>query len=93
MRRAATPIARTFFPFAFGLAVGCAVCYVLVMPHVTRFTGLAVVISRLSSRICSYTIDPHRPSAKRRGSGCYAMLMDVSNEQSSDVLVQTLPWS
>ena len=79
------PIARTFFPFAFGLAVGGAV-YVLVMPHLTSFTGLAVVIFAAVFLICYLYHRPTQALGRAAGLGLLAMLMDVTNEQNYNFL-------
>ena len=79
------PIARTFFPFAFGLAVGGAV-YVLVMPHLTSFTGLTVVIFAAVFLICYLYHRPTQALGKAAGLGLLAMLTDVTNEQTYNFL-------
>jgi uncharacterized membrane protein YccC len=75
------PIARTFFPFAFGLAAGASV-YVLVMPHFTSFAGLAVVIFAAVFLICYLYHRPTQALGRAAGLGLLAMLMDVTNEQN-----------
>jgi uncharacterized membrane protein YccC len=82
------PIARTFFPFAFGLAAGGAV-YVLVMPHFTSFAGLAVVIFAAVFLICYLYHRPTQALGRAAGLGLLAMLMDVTNEQNYNFLSVT----
>jgi uncharacterized membrane protein YccC len=82
------PIARTFFPLACGLAVGGAI-YVLVMPHLTSFTGLGVVIFVAVFLICYLNHRPTQALGKAAGLGLLAMLMDVTNEQNYNFLSVT----
>jgi uncharacterized membrane protein YccC len=82
------PIARTFFPFAFGLAVGGAI-YVLVMPHVTSFIGLGIVIFMAVFLISYLNYRPAQALGKTAGLGLLAMLMDVTNEQNYNFLSVT----
>jgi hypothetical protein len=82
------PIARTVFPFAFGLAAGSAI-YVLVMPHLTSFTGLGVVIFVAVFLICYLNYRPTQALGRAAGLGLLAMLMDVTNEQDYNFLSVT----
>jgi uncharacterized membrane protein YccC len=82
------PIARTFLPFAFGLAVGSAI-YVLVMPHLTSFIGLGVVIFVAVFLICYLNHRPTQALGRAAGLGLLAMLMDVTNEQNYNFLSVT----
>jgi hypothetical protein len=85
------PIARTFFPLACGIAVGGAI-YVLVMPHLTSFTGLGVVTFVAVFLICYLNHRPTQALGKAAGLGLLAMLMDVTNEQNYNFLsVANLP--
>src|SRR5215472_1981980 len=82
------PIARTFFPFALGLVVGGAI-YVLVMPHLTSFIGLAIVIFVAVFLICYQNHRPTQALGRAAGLGLLAMLMNVTNEQHYDFLSVT----
>ena len=82
------PIARTFLPDAFGLALGGAI-YVLVMPHLTSFAGLAVVLFAAVFLICYLYHRPTQAVGKAAGLGLLAMLMDVTNEQKYSFLSVT----
>jgi uncharacterized membrane protein YccC len=79
------PIARTFLPVAFGLALGSAI-YVLVMPHLTSFTGLAAVVFVVVFLICYLCHRPTQALGKAAGLGLLAMLMNVTNEQNYNFL-------
>ena len=82
------PIARLFLPFVFGLAVGSAI-YILVMPHLTSFAGLGVVIFVAVFLICYLNHRPTQALGKATGLGLLAMLMDVTNEQNYSFLSVT----
>jgi uncharacterized membrane protein YccC len=79
------PIARTFVPVAFGLAFGGAI-YVLVMPHLTSFTGLGVVVFAAVFLICYLYHRSTQAIGKAAGLGLLAMLMAVANEQNYNFL-------
>jgi uncharacterized membrane protein YccC len=80
------PIARLFLPFAFGLAVGGAI-YILVMPHLTSFIGLGVVVFVAVFLICYLYHRPIQAAGRASGLGLLAMLMDVTNDQNYNFLI------
>jgi hypothetical protein len=79
------PIARTVLPLALGLAVGGAI-YVLVMPHLTSFTGLGAVTFVAVFLICYMNHRPTQALGKAAGLGLLAMLTGVTNEQNYNFL-------
>ena len=79
------PIGRTLLQMPFGLALGGAI-YVLVMPHLTSFTGLGVVLFAAVFLICYLYHQPTQTVGKAAGLGLLAMVMGVANEQTYDFL-------
>ena len=79
------PIARTFPPVAFGLALGGAI-YVLVMPHLTSFAGLGVVIFAAVFLICYLYHRPTQAAGKAAALALLVMVMAVDNEQNYNFL-------
>ncbi len=79
------PIARTFLQMPFGVALGGAI-YVLVMPHLTSFAGLGVVVFAAVFLICYLFHQPTQAVGKAAGLALLAMVMDVTNEQNYNFL-------
>ena len=79
------PIASTFFPVAFGLALGGAI-YVLVMPHLTSFAGLGVVIFAAVFLICYLYHRPTQAAGKAAALALLVMVMAIDNEQNYNFL-------
>ena len=79
------PIARTFLPVAFGIALGGAI-YVLVMPHLASFAGLAVVVFAAVFLICYLYHRPTQAAGKAAALALLAMVMGVANEQNYNFL-------
>jgi hypothetical protein len=79
------PLGRTFLQLPFGLALGGAI-YVLVMPHLASFAGLAVVLFAAVFLICYLYHQPTQMVGKAAGLGLLAMVMGVANEQTYDFL-------
>ena len=79
------PIARTYLPIAFGFALGGAI-YVLVMPHLESFAGLAVVVFAAVFLICYLCHQPTQAAGRSAGLGLLAMMMGVTNEQNYNFL-------
>jgi len=70
------PIVRVFLPVAFGIALGGAI-YVLVMPHLTSFASLGVVIFAAVFLICYLFHRPAQAAGKAAALGLVVMAMDV----------------
>ncbi len=79
------PIARCFFPVAFGIAFGGAL-YVLVMPHLASFADLAVVLFAAVFVVCYLWHRPTQAIGKVAALALLAMLMGVVNEQTYNFL-------
>ena len=79
------PIARCFWPVAFGIALGGAI-YVLVMPHLASFAGLAVVLFAAVFLVCYLWHRPTQAVGKVAALALLAMLMGVVNEQTYNFL-------
>src|SRR5262249_13179618 len=75
------PIAVAFLPYAFGFTLGSAI-NVLVMPHLTSFAGLAVVIFAAVFSICWLFSRPTQVVGKMAGLGLLLLQMSVQNEQT-----------
>jgi hypothetical protein len=80
-----TPIARTFLQIPFGLALGGAI-YVLVMPHLAGFAGLAGVLFAAVFLICYLYHRPTQAAGKAAGLALLAMVMGVTNQQTYSFL-------
>ena len=78
-------MARIFLPVAFGLALGGAI-YVLVMPHLTSFAGLGVVLFAAVFLICCLYHRPTQAAGKAAALGLLVMVMGVTNEQTYNFL-------
>jgi Fusaric acid resistance protein family len=79
------PIAVAFLPYVFGSALGSAI-NVLVMPHLTSFAGLAVVIFAAVFSICWLFSRPTQIVGKMAGLALLLLQMSVKNEQSYSFL-------
>jgi uncharacterized membrane protein YccC len=79
------PLASTYLPIAFGFALGGAI-YVLVMPHLASFAGLAVVVFAAVFLICYLYHLPTQAAGRSAGLGLLAMVMGVANEQNYNFL-------
>ena len=79
------PIARMFLPVAFGIALGGAI-YVLVMPHLTSFASLGVVIFAAVFSICYLFHQPAQAGGKAAALGLCVLVMGVNNEQNYSFL-------
>src|SRR5215813_10956389 len=79
------PIAVVFLPYAFGFALGAAI-NVLVMPHLTSFASLAVVIFAAVFLICYLFSRPTQIIGKMAALGLLVMQMGVTNEQTYNFL-------
>jgi uncharacterized membrane protein YccC len=79
------PIAVVFLPYAFGFALGAAI-NVLVMPHLTSFASLAVVIFAAVFLICYLFYKPTQIMGKTAALGLLVMQMGVNNEQTYNFL-------
>jgi uncharacterized membrane protein YccC len=75
------PIAVVFLGFALGAAIN-----VLVMPHLTSFASLAVVIFAAVFLICYLFYKPTQIMGKMAALGLLAMQMGVTNEQTYNFL-------
>jgi uncharacterized membrane protein YccC len=74
------PIATVYLPFALGFALG-GVINVLVMPHLTSFSSLAVVIFGAVFLICYLFSRPTQIVGKMVALGLLVMQMGITNEQ------------
>jgi Fusaric acid resistance protein family len=79
------PIAVAFLPYVFGSALGSAI-NVLVMPHLTSFASLAVVIFAAVFSICWLFSRPTQIVGKMAGLGLLLLQMSVKNEQTYSFL-------
>jgi len=79
------PIAVAFLPYAFGFALGSAI-NVLVMPHLTSFASLAVVIFAAVFSICYLFSRPTQIIGRMAALGLLVMQMGVANEQTYNFL-------
>ena len=79
------PIARSFLPIAFAVAFG-GVLYVLVMPNLTSFAGLGVLIFASVFLICWLYHRPTQALGKVAALGVLAMQMGLANEQTYNFL-------
>lgn len=79
------PIAVVFLPYTFGFALGSAI-NVLVMPHLTSFASLAVVIFAAVFLICYLFSRPMQMIGRMAALGLLVMQMGVTNEQSYNFL-------
>ncbi|WP_156944737.1 FUSC family protein [Bradyrhizobium sp. Ec3.3] len=79
------PIVRVFLPVAFGIALGGAI-YVLVMPHLTTFASLGVVIFATVFLICYLFHRPIQAAGKAAALGLLVLVMGVNNEQNYNFL-------
>src|SRR5215813_10228983 len=75
------PIAVVFLPYAFGFALGSAI-NILVMPHLTSFASLAVVIFAAVFSIGYVFSRPTQIIGKMAALGLLVMQMGVRNEQT-----------
>jgi hypothetical protein len=75
------PIAFVYLPFALGFALGGAI-NILVMPHLTSFAELAVVIFGAVFLICYLFFRATQIIGKMVALGLLVMQMDVTNEQT-----------
>ena len=78
-------IARTSLLMPFGVVLGGAI-YVLVMPHLASFAGLAVVLFAAVFLICYLFHRPAQAGGKAAGLALLVMVMGVANEQQYDFL-------
>jgi hypothetical protein len=79
------PIAVVFLPYTFGFTLGTAI-NVLVMPHLTSFATLAVVIFAAVFLICYLFSRPTQIIGKMAALGLLLMQMGVTNEQTYNFL-------
>src|SRR5262249_30182843 len=79
------PIAVTFLPYAFGFALGAAI-NILVMPHLTSFASLAVVIFVTVFLMCYLFSRPTQIIGKMAALALLVMQMGVTNEQTYNFL-------
>ncbi len=79
------PIAVAFLPYAFGFTLGAAI-NVLVMPHLTGFASLAVVIFAAVFLICYLFSRPTQIVGKFAALGLLVMQLGISNEQTYNFL-------
>src|SRR5262249_18344862 len=79
------PISVVFLPYAFGFALG-SITNVLVMPHLTTFASLAVVIFALVFLICYLFSRPTQVIGKSAALGLFVMQLGVANEQTYNFL-------
>jgi hypothetical protein len=79
------PIASTFLPVAFGFALGGTI-YVLVMPHLTNFISLGIVLFAAVFLVCFLYHRPTQAAGKAAALALLVMLVDVVNEQNYDFL-------
>jgi hypothetical protein len=79
------PIAVVFLPYACGFALGGAI-NILVMPHLTSFTSLAVVIFAAVLLICLLFSRPTQVIGKTAALGLLVMQMGATNEQTYNFL-------
>jgi hypothetical protein len=79
------PIARTSLQMPFGVVLG-GVIYVLVMPHLTSFAELGVVIFAAVFLICYLYHRPTQAAGKAAALALLAILMGVANEQNYSFL-------
>jgi hypothetical protein len=79
------PIAVAFLPYAFGFTLGSAI-NILVMPHLTSFASLAVVIFAAVFSICYLFSRPMQIVGKMAALGLLVMQMGVTNEQTYNFL-------
>jgi uncharacterized membrane protein YccC len=79
------PIAVVYLPFALGFALGGAI-NILVMPHLTSFVGLAVVIFGAVFLICYLFCRATQIIGKMVALGLLVMQMGVTNEQTYNFL-------
>jgi hypothetical protein len=79
------PIAFVFLPYAFGFTLGAAI-NVLVMPHLTSFASLAVVIFAAVFLICYLFSRPTQIIGRMAALGLLVMQMGVTNEQTYNFL-------
>ena len=78
-------ISSSFLPVAFGIALG-GVIYVLVMPHLTSFTSLGIVLFAAVFLICYLYHRPAQAAGKAAALALLVMVMNVDNEQSYNFL-------
>ena len=78
-------IARTVLPVAFGIALGGAI-YVLVMPQLSSFAGLGVVLFAAVFLLCYLYHRPTQAVGKSATLALLVMVMNVTNEQSYNFL-------
>jgi uncharacterized membrane protein YccC len=79
------PIARTSLQMPFGVVLGGFI-YVLVMPHLTSFAELGVVIFAAVFLICYLYHRPTQAAGKAAALALLAILMGVANEQDYNFL-------
>jgi hypothetical protein len=79
------PITVTFLPYTFGFAFGGAI-NILVMPHLTSFTSLAVVIFAAVFLISYLFSRPMQIAGKMAALALLLMQMGVTNEQTYNFL-------
>jgi hypothetical protein len=79
------PIAVAILPYAFGFVLGAAI-NILVMPHLTSFASLAVVIFAAVFLICYLFSRPTQMIGRMAALGLLVMQMGVSNEQTYNFL-------
>ena len=79
------PIAAIFLPSAFGLALGGAI-NILVMPHLSSFASLGVVIFGAVFLICYLFSRPTQSVLKMAALGLLVMQMGITNDQHYNFL-------
>ena len=79
------PIAVVFLPYAFGFTLG-AIVNVLVMPHLTTFASLAVVIFAIVFLICYLFFRQTQIIGRMAALGLFVMQMGVTNQQTYNFL-------
>jgi uncharacterized membrane protein YccC len=78
-------IAVVFLPYAFGFALGAAI-NILVMPHLTSFASLALVIFAAVFLICYLFSRPTQIIGRMAALGLLMLQMHVNNEQTYNFL-------
>ena len=72
-------------PFATGVLVGGA-AYVLVMPHLTGFAGLSVLIFACTFWICQLNAEPRQMLGRAAGLAMFVVIAAIDNDQNYSVL-------
>jgi uncharacterized membrane protein YccC len=79
------PVSVAFLPYAFGFALG-SITNVLVMPHLTTFASLALVIFFPVFLICYLFSRPTQAIGKSAALGLFIIQLGVANEQTYNFL-------